>query len=120
MSSSSSETEIPQGPLPLLPFRDGVLFPVTAVAVPVGRKKSLELLRAMHPGDQLVIGFQRDPGVADPALADLLPIAIDEHLVGKGRGMVDPRACILIVLSLLAGDSVGLHFHGRLIHPDDR
>jgi len=68
------DIEIPTDALPLLPFREGVLFPSTIVTAPVGRSKSLSMLREVNNGDLLVVGVQRDAKETDPALMDLFPI----------------------------------------------
>ncbi len=62
-------------PLPLLPLRNGVLFPGTAVALPIGRRASLALFEAVREGDVIAVAGQRDPQVEDPGIADLVPIA---------------------------------------------
>ena len=76
MSDTRRNIALPEGPLPLLPFREGVVFPNTVVTAPVGRKKSVELIQSLSPGDRLIIGLQRDAKTRDPSLADLLPVAV--------------------------------------------
>lgn len=59
---------------PLLPLRNAVLFPGHVVSLPLGRKRSLDLARAVQPGDIIGVAVQRDPGVENPAPSDLHPI----------------------------------------------
>ncbi len=61
--------------LPLLPLRQGVLFPGTVLSVPVGRERSLALLETIREGDHVLLATQRDPEIEDPGIADLFPIA---------------------------------------------
>ena len=69
------KTLVPQTPLPLLPLRDGVLFPGTVVPIPVGRASSLALARSVEPGALVIVGVQTDPSEVDPDLNDLVPMA---------------------------------------------
>ena len=61
---------------PLLPLRQGILFPGTSLAIGLGRTQSRALLQSLERGQRVVVGFQRDPRVEDPALSDLLPIGV--------------------------------------------
>ncbi len=75
MSSRSKPLpELPQGPFPLLPLRNGVLFPGTVVTIPVGRERSRKLIEDLSPGSVIGVAVQRDPKVLDPSLADLQPV----------------------------------------------
>jgi ATP-dependent Lon protease len=59
---------------PLLPLRNGVLFPGTVVTLPIGRERSIALARDLKKGDLVGVATQKDPNVADPQEADLHPI----------------------------------------------
>ncbi len=70
-----SETfERPENPVPLLPLRNGVLFPGTVITLPVGRPRSVALLETLRAGDVIAIGVQRDPKISEPNLADLFEV----------------------------------------------
>ena len=67
--------ELPKSPFPLLPLRNGVLFPGTVITVPVGRARSIALIESLEPGKSILgIAVQRDARVVDPQLADLQSI----------------------------------------------
>jgi len=67
--------ELPESPFPLLPLRNGVLFPGTVITVPVGRARSIALIEALEPGKSVIgIAVQRDARVVDPELSDLQSI----------------------------------------------
>ncbi|MEM6531548.1 MAG: endopeptidase La [Myxococcota bacterium] len=64
----------PNNPVPLLPLRNGVLFPGTVITLPVGRPRSVALLESLKAGDVIAVGVQRDPKTADPNMADLFEV----------------------------------------------
>ena len=71
----SSEIAIPDA-LPVLPLRDAVVFPLTAVPVAVGQARSVVLVDEVMRGNRLLaLVAQRDPK-AEPAMPD------DLHRVG--------------------------------------
>ena len=61
--------------LPLLPLRDGALFPGSVMSVPVGRSRSVALVESVKQGDIIAVGVQHDPRTSDPGIADLIPMA---------------------------------------------
>ncbi len=72
--SSKLLPELPQVAFPLLPLRNGVLFPGTVVTIPVGRERSRKLIEDLSPGAVVGVAVQRDPRTLDPSLADLQPV----------------------------------------------
>ena len=58
-------TQLPKN-LPLLPLRNGVLFPSTVLTLPVGRKRSLELVKTLEVSDIIAVGTQRDRRTSNP------------------------------------------------------
>ena len=60
--------------VPLLPLRNGVLFPGTVITVPVGRARSVAIIEDVGAGAIIGIAVQRDARVVDPELADLQPV----------------------------------------------
>ncbi|MCB9530102.1 MAG: LON peptidase substrate-binding domain-containing protein, partial [Myxococcales bacterium] len=70
--------KIPTDPFPLLPLRGGVLLPGTVTTIPVGRRKSVELIRALArtgPPAIIGVGVQSDPRTSDPTREDIEPVA---------------------------------------------
>ncbi|MGK0360604.1 MAG: ATP-dependent Lon protease [Bradymonadia bacterium] len=75
--------------LPVLPLRGGVILPGTVRTLPVGRRKSMALVRALgNPRErpEVIIAVQRDPKVNDPTFADLHPIATVAQVLDVRRG----------------------------------
>jgi ATP-dependent Lon protease len=61
--------------LPVLPLRDAVVFPLTAVPLAVGQARSMRLVDDVMRGDRLVaLVSQRDPAAEPSRLADLYPV----------------------------------------------
>src|SRR5690242_8153882 len=69
-------------PFPLLPLRNGVLFPGTVLTLPVGRERSVALVRELHKGDVIGVATQKDASVEIPGEDDL-------HRVGTFARVVD-------------------------------
>ncbi|NDG26797.1 MAG: endopeptidase La [Proteobacteria bacterium] len=67
--------------LPVLAVRNTVLFPNAAVPLVVGRKKSVEAVRAskLH-GDIVLVVSQKDGGVDDPKPTDLFQVGVVCHI----------------------------------------
>ncbi len=70
-----TSAKLPTTPFPLLPLRNGVLFPGTVITVPVGRPRSIALVEDLEAGKSIIgIAVQRDARMVDPELADLQPV----------------------------------------------
>jgi len=82
MSTLRGGASAPASPFPVLPLRNGVLFPGTVLTLPVGRERSVAMLRTLHVGDVLGIVTQKSPKHDDPARSDL-------HDVGTFARIVD-------------------------------
>jgi len=69
--SLSPEMPVPEQ-VPILPLRDTVLFPQSALPLGAGRESSVRLLEDVVRGGRLIGVFtQRDPATEDPQEADL-------------------------------------------------
>ncbi|MBI2378964.1 MAG: endopeptidase La [Deltaproteobacteria bacterium] len=88
--------EVPADPpktLPVLPLRQGILFPGTASPFSVGRSRSLAALGGAKEG-LLIVATQREV-VDDPLPADLLPIGVLARVV-RPLGQKDGVRAVLI------------------------
>ena len=70
--------------LPLLPLRQGVLFPAVVSPFGVARPISLDALDRAEAG-WLLVAVQRDPNVDEPSGSDLLPVAILARAAERGQ-----------------------------------
>jgi len=78
--------DIPASPFPLLPLRNGVLFPATVTTLAVGRPQSLAILRQVKPGQTIIgVAVQKDAGIADPTFEDLYSTGVFARVVGMQR-----------------------------------
>ena len=76
MDASQKHIELPEL-IPVLPVRNTVLFPNTAVPLIVGRSKSIRTVRqAQKMGDVLLIVTQKDPSKEKPQIEDLHSIGV--------------------------------------------
>ncbi len=83
---SSSRLPAPTlSPFPLLPLRNGVLFPGTVITLPVGRERSVALLRGLSKGSVVGVATQKDANVEVPVTANLHPIGTYVRVVDLGR-----------------------------------
>lgn len=85
---ATEPVNIPTGPFPLLPLRGGVLLPGTVTTIPVGRRKSVELIRSLTrtgPPAIIGVGVQRDPRTSDPTRTDIEPIATLAEVVAVNQ-----------------------------------
>ena len=80
-----SDPQIPGSPIPLLPLRDGVLFPGTVLSIPIGRTRSVALVESLREGDFIGVGSQRDGAINDPGIADLIPLGTYARVVKIAR-----------------------------------
>ncbi|MEZ4450742.1 MAG: endopeptidase La [Nannocystaceae bacterium] len=72
--STTNRPDLPTEAFPLLPLRNGVLFPGTVITIPVGRARSIALVEALEEDTVIGVAVQRDPKITEPELADLQPI----------------------------------------------
>lgn len=71
----------PEPPFPVLPLRTGVLFPGTVLTLPVGRERSVALLRTVYTGDVIGVVTQRDPKHDNPTTSDLHSVGTFARIV---------------------------------------
>ena len=63
--------------MPLLPLRDTLLFPSTAMRILVGRDISVQALDAAHKNKDIVLlSLQKDVAQEDISTTDLFPIGV--------------------------------------------
>ncbi len=85
MATLRGGASAPSGPFPLLPLRNGVVFPGTRVTLPVGREKSVTLLRNVHPGEIVGVVTQRDATLMDPGEDDVFKVGVFARIHHVGR-----------------------------------
>lgn len=72
---TTPSTEHPNGPVPVLPLRDVVVYPHMVIPLFVGREKSIRALdAAMDSGKQILLLAQKGADVDEPGPSDLFEI----------------------------------------------
>src|SRR5262245_32120866 len=85
MTTLRDGAPVPASPFPLLPLRTGVLFPGTVLTLPIGRERSVALVKELRRGDILGVATQKDPSIVDPTGDDLHPIGTYVRVVEIAR-----------------------------------
>ena len=86
MSHRVFSPDAPDAPFPLLPLRNGVLFPGQTTTLAVGRPQSLAILQNIKPGVTVIgVGVQRDPRVSEPTMEDLYPVGVYARVLSTAR-----------------------------------
>lgn len=102
--------------LPLLPLRRGVLLPGMVTTIPVGRRRSRELVDRAQEGDRIVVAVQYDARVASPAIADLQPIAVEA--VVRDKRVRGSDAATVLVEAVRRVQLVGVHPSGPVVRAE--
>src|SRR5690606_14383549 len=72
MTKTGSEGMFAQFEIPLLPLRDGLVFPHMVIPLFVGREKSIRALEAAMENDkEILLVAQRNPADEDPGVDEL-------------------------------------------------
>lgn len=71
MGTTSKAGHIPEGAFPILPLRKGVIFPGSVVTLPVGRRRSLKLVRDCEVDDIIGLVGQKEISTEQPSPDDL-------------------------------------------------
>jgi ATP-dependent Lon protease, bacterial type len=80
-SSNIDDIELPQT-LPILALRDAVLFPGTIMPIPVGREKSIKLIKSLYKSTKIIgTTTQIDVKVEDPQKEDLYEIGTSAKIL---------------------------------------
>ncbi len=85
MTTLRDNANLPSSPFPVLPLRNGVLFPGTVIALPIGRERSIALVRTLTKGDVIGVVTQKDRNVTDPADDDIHQLGTFARVVETGR-----------------------------------
>jgi ATP-dependent Lon protease len=85
MTTLRDGARVPSSPFPMLPLRNGVLFPGSVIALPIGRERSVALVRTLVKGDVIGVLTQKDRNVADPAENDLYRLGTFARVVDTTR-----------------------------------
>lgn len=81
--------------LPVVPIRDGIVFPGTEMILTFGRQKSVSAIEAAYQsGKRVVLAMQRNPGLNDPSPSDLYQIGTVGEIVQMMRNEGEINALV--------------------------
>ena len=107
---------------PVIPIRDGVVFPNTEIVLTFGRPKSLSAIEASNATDRMVVlSMQKTPHIQDPLPADLFSIgtlARIERLL-KTDGEINALVKGLSRVEILSYEATEPYFLGKVVDVAD-
>ncbi|MBI5452108.1 endopeptidase La [Candidatus Gottesmanbacteria bacterium] len=109
--------------LPIVPIRDGVVFPNTEMVLTFGRPKSLSAIEASNATDRMVVlSMQKTPHVHDPAPQDLHSICTLSRIerLLKTDGEINALVKGITRCEILSFESTDPYFLAKVVEvPDD-
>lgn len=108
--------------LPLVPIRDGVVFPGTEMILTFGRQRSVSAIEAaQNSGKRVVLVMQRNPNINDPTPSDLYTVATVGEIVQmmKNEGEINALVRGLTKVEILSYESVEPFFVARVLERND-
>lgn len=107
---------------PVIPIRDGVVFPNTEIVLTFGRPKSLSAIEASNSTDRMVVlSMQKTPHIMDPLPTDLYSIgtlARIERLL-KTDGEINALVKGLSRIEILSYETTEPYFLAKVIDAPD-
>src|SRR3990170_7177092 len=81
--------------LPVVPIRDGIVFPGTEMILTFGRQRSVAAIEAaQNAGKRVVLVMQRNPNINDPTPSDLYQIGTVGEIVQMMRNEGEINALV--------------------------
>jgi ATP-dependent Lon protease len=91
----SNSLDNPQQLLPVVPIRDGIVFPGTEMILTFGRQRSVAAIEAaQNSGKRVVLVMQRNPNINDPTPSDLHHIGTVGEIVQMMRNEGEINALV--------------------------
>ncbi len=107
---------------PVVPIRDGIVYPGTEMILTFGRSRSVTAIEAAQSsGKRVVLAMQKNPGVNDPTPSDLFSIATVGEVVQmmKNEGEINALVRGIAKVEILSYEAVEPFFVARVIPRDD-
>ena len=104
--------------LPVVPIRDGIIFPGTEMILTFGRQRSVSAIEAAQAsGKRVILVMQRNPNVNDPTPSDLYSIATVGEIVQmmKNEGEINALVRGISKVEILSYEAIEPFFVGRAI-----
>lgn len=103
--------------LPVVPIRDGIVFPNTEMILTFGRQRSVSAIEAAHSsGKRVVLVMQRNNNINDPTPSDLYQVATIGEIVQmmKNEGEINALVRGVEKVRILSYESVEPFFVARV------
>ena len=104
--------------LPIIPIRDGVVFPGTEVVLTFGRQRSVSAIEAANSFDrQVVLVMQKTPNNNNPAPADLFRIGTRATIerMFKNDGEINALVRGISRVEIISYDTLEPYFLGKVM-----
>lgn len=108
--------------LPVVPIRDGIVFPGTEMILTFGRQRSVSAIEAAQStGKRVVLVMQRNPNINDPTPSDLYQTATVGEIVQmmKNDGEINALVRGVNKVSILSYEAVEPYFTARVLEIAD-
>lgn len=108
--------------LPVVPIRDGIVFPGTEMILTFGRQRSVSAIEAAQTaGKRVVLVMQKNPGANDPTPSDLYSTATVGEIVQmmKNEGEINALVRGIAKVEILSYEAVEPFFVARVIKKED-
>lgn len=108
--------------LPVVPIRDGVVFPGTEMILTFGRQRSVSAIEAAEStGKKVVLVMQRSQSVNEPTASDLYTVATIGEIVQmmKNEGEINALVRGITRVDILSYEAVEPFFVARVIERRD-
>lgn len=108
--------------LPVVPIRDGIVFPGTEMILTFGRQRSVAAIEAaQNSGKRVVLVMQRNPNINDPTPSDLYSVGTVGEIVQMMRNEGEINALVRGVakVELVSFEAVDPFFVSRVVEIAD-
>lgn len=108
--------------LPVVPIRDGIVFPGTEMILTFGRQRSVSAIEAAQSsGKRVILVMQRNPNINDPTPSDLYKVATVGEIVQmmKNEGEINALVRGISRVEILNYEAVEPFFVARAIELPD-
>ncbi len=108
--------------LPVVPIRDGIVFPGTEMILTFGRQRSVSAIEAAQSaGKKMVLVMQRNPNINDPTPSDLYQIGTIGEVVQmmKNEGEINALVRGISKIEITSYEAVEPFFVARAIERAD-
>jgi len=108
--------------LPVVPIRDGIVFPGTEMILTFGRQRSVSAIEAAQSsGKRVVLVMQRNPNVNDPTQTDLYTTATVGEIVQmmKNEGEINALVRGIAKVDIVSYEALDPFFVARIVTLED-